>query len=174
MLDLSQRLIHPMESTSVRTEDLGPRLMIDTSQMSRPTRVVCHCTTVALLLVAMGLSLLVLLTPTYGQELSMFTLKPIGLDRAPIAKSPTNSPGITDEPLAPPWRRESVAITTTRSGDTATANTAGGNEVPGAGQPGDGPMESTMYAWLGMHGPSVHVGVMRGLAQACIVNASCG
>jgi hypothetical protein len=54
--------------------------MIDTSQMSRPTRVVCHCTTVALLLVAMGLSLLVLLTPTYGQELSMFTLKPIGLD----------------------------------------------------------------------------------------------
>ena len=145
----------------------------DLSKMHRPARLIVHCTTVVLLLASISLSLLVLLTPTYGHDLSMFTLRPIGRERAPIALSPSNSTTATDQ-LSPTASSASWSSSISGRQESDAKASQRDNETPGllealttrgpADEPegsADGSFGRTMYAWLGLNGPSIYVGVMR-------------
>lgn len=130
-------------------------------QLPRLAHVILQCLTVVLLLSSICLALLIVLTPTYGQSLSMFTLEPMGQERAGVAMmTPSNA---TNASSVPPRLQVSDTATSQPSNDhpTMSDRPTKGDAADGSDGSVDRSTGRSMYRWLGVHGPSIYVGAMR-------------
>lgn len=155
---------------------------------TRWARLIVQIITTLFLLISLLLTLLLLLTPTSKANMSMFTIKPIGQDRAIVKSTPTGEPifGMTNDTVAggrptstrTPFdavpsvnvgdirgRQLNISVRQDELGRSSYPHHAPlfpGSNTTGITAGGLGDKEGLMmYWWLGMHGPSIHVGAMR-------------